>query len=89
MWPSPAVTSTFASPCASAERIGLLRRVCEPFGDPAARPRREARPPVYIPLAGQLATARDSRCAPTLRFTRCRALSTVFVSHASRSPICS
>ena len=30
-------------------------------------------------------TLRDSRCAPTLRLTRWRALSTVFVSHPSRS----
>ena len=35
------------------------------------------------------ATARDSRWAPTLRLTRCRALSTVLVSHVSRSPTCS
>ena len=32
---------------------------------------------------------RESRCAPTLRLTRCRALSTVLVSHSRRSPICS
>ena len=30
-------------------------------------------------------TARESRCIPTLRFTRWSALSTVFVSHSSRS----
>ena len=30
-------------------------------------------------------TARSSRCIPTLRFTRCRALSTVFVSQPRRS----
>src|SRR4051794_3432671 len=32
---------------------------------------------------------RASRCAPTLRFTRWSALSTVFVSHARRSEIAS
>ena len=35
------------------------------------------------------ATARASRWAPTLRLTRCRALSTVLVSHARCSPTCS
>src|SRR3954449_4268513 len=34
-------------------------------------------------------TLRDCRCAPTLRFTLWSALSTVFVSHASRSAIAS
>ncbi len=37
----------------------------------------------------QAAMARESRWAPTLRLTRCRALSTVFVSHISCSPTCS
>lgn len=32
------------------------------------------------------ATARDCRCAPTFRFTRWSALSTVLVSHSSRAP---
>jgi hypothetical protein len=37
----------------------------------------------------QTFTARESRWMPTLRLTRCSALSTVFVSHSSRSPITS
>jgi hypothetical protein len=35
------------------------------------------------------ATSREAKCAPTLRLTRCRALSTVFVSHSRRSAITS
>ena len=35
------------------------------------------------------ATARACRCAPTLRLTRCSALSTVLVSQPRRSPTCS
>lgn len=35
----------------------------------------------------QLRTSRLCRCAPTLRFTRWRALSTVLQSQSSRSPI--
>ena len=34
-------------------------------------------------------TSREARCAPTLRLTRCRALSTVLVSHSSRSAVAS
>ena len=34
-------------------------------------------------------TARESRCWPTLRLTRCRALSTAFGSHSTISPISS
>ena len=34
-------------------------------------------------------TLRAERCVPTLRFTRCSALSTVFVSQPMRSPTCS
>ena len=35
----------------------------------------------------QLSTSRECRCAPTLRFTRCSALSTVLQSQPRRSPI--
>lgn len=41
----------------------------------------------FVPA--QAATARASRCAPTLRLTRCKALSTVLQSHSKRSPTCS
>ena len=34
-------------------------------------------------------TLRAARCVPTLRFTRCSALSTVLVSQPIRSPTCS
>ncbi len=70
--------------------------------DPIAR---SARPRVTLtlksrvsldawPAAGsrrpaQLRIIRSSRWAPTFRLTRWRALSTVFVSQSSRSPICS
>ena len=42
--------------------------------------------PAGWPQAG---TSRESRCAATLRLTRCRALSTVLVSHSRRSAVAS
>ena len=46
-----------------------------------------------LPAPGQsrlrAATSREARWMPTLRLTRCRALSTVLVSHSSRSAIAS
>ncbi len=40
-------------------------------------------------LRPQVFTAREARWMPTFRFTRWSALSTVLVSHSSRSPITS
>ncbi len=42
-----------------------------------------------LPSALRPRTSREARWVPTLRLTRCRALSTVLVSHSSRSPIAS
>jgi hypothetical protein len=41
------------------------------------------------PRGSYSSTWRDVRCAPTLRFTRWSALSTVLVSHSRRSAIAS
>ena len=70
------------SAASSGPRAGLRAASASALGGGASAPLCRA-------AAAQAATARESRCAPTLRLTRCNALSTVFVSQLRRSPTCS
>ena len=83
---------------------GSWRRPSPPVASPASSPRdcaaiksdrplRDGRlaavPFSYLERRFQTFTMRESRWMPTLRLTRCRALSTVLVSQSSFSPITS
>ena len=74
----------------AADRRADFGRLSHP--DLPRRREVQAAPPLTDLLAvsvAQAGTARESRCAPTLRFTRWSALSTVLVSQSSRSAMTS